>query len=114
MWLHGDCFFTALAPCLHVWFHHIVALHRVLFGELEWGCGTDVLHIGPEADGVFAGSSLPGLAGLVIGCQIVERDLHGERLTLVGLELTRLGKGLQFAGVIERQTISSHFFTSFA
>ena len=42
---------------LHVGLHHIVALHRVLFGEIVWRGGTDVLHVGSETDGVFAGSS---------------------------------------------------------
>jgi hypothetical protein len=35
-----------------------VALHRLLLGEVEGCRGTDVLHIGSEADGVSAGSSL--------------------------------------------------------
>ena len=82
---------------LHVWFHHIVTLHCVLLGEMVGCCGTDVLHVGSETDGVFASSGLPGLGALVIGCQIVEGEFHGECLTLVGLELTCLGKGFQFA-----------------
>lgn len=42
---------------LHVGLHHIVTLHCVLFGEVVWRGGTDVLHVGAETDGVFAGSS---------------------------------------------------------
>ena len=42
---------------LHVGFHHIVALHRVLFGEVVWRGGSDVLHVGAEANRIFAGSS---------------------------------------------------------
>ena len=69
----------------------------MLLGEAVGCCGAYVVDTGTETEGVFAWGSLPGLGGLVIGCQVVEREVHRERLTLVGLQFTRLGKGLEFA-----------------
>ena len=79
---------------LHVGFHHIVALHRVLLGEAEWCCGADVLHVGAEANRVFARSS--------------RHNLKLQKNPFIANPSTNIQR------VLERQTNSFHFFTNVA
>ena len=79
---------------LHVGFHHIVALHRVLFGEVVWRGDSDVLHVGAETDGVFAGSS--------------RHNLKLQKNPFIANPSTNIQR------VLERQTNSFHFFTNVA
>ena len=74
-----------------------MTLHGVLLGEGVCSREADILNAGTKADRVFARSRLPGLSGLVVGSQVIERECHHERLTLPRLQLTCLGKGLQLA-----------------